>query len=236
MKEPGRSGQGDAVRGARLRRVALAAGAFALLIVGVLLLVTGLGRQEPAPPGRADSPGTSAASPDRPGASPRQRSGPHGRDRPAPLAASAPVRVAIPSLDVSSPLERLGLGERKEMETPRDPAKAGWYRPGPAPGAKGPAVIAGHVTWNGTPAVFFNLAKLKKGEAITVDRQDGVTAEFTVDRVAQYPKAEFPTVEVYRNLDHAGLRLITCAGDYSEADRRYSDNIVVYATLTGTHT
>ncbi|MEU6819991.1 class F sortase [Streptomyces atriruber] len=150
--------------------------------------------------------------------------------------ASDPVRVAIPSIDVSSTLERLGLDERKQMETPRDPTKAGWYRPGPAPGAKGPAVIAGHVTWNGTPAVFFDLAKLKKGETVVVDREDGVTAEFTIDRVAQYPKAEFPTVEVYRNLDHAGLRLITCAGDYSKADRRYSDNIVVYATLTGTRT
>ncbi|MET8682862.1 class F sortase [Streptomyces sp. NPDC004732] len=235
MRKPERAGQHDAARGTR-RRLGLAAGAFALLGVGVLLLVAGLARQQPAPPGRADRADTPAAASDRPGESAPTRGGPHGRDRPAPLAASDPVRVAIPSLGVSSPLERLGLDRRQEMETPRDPAKAGWYRPGPAPGAKGPAVIAGHVTWNGTPAVFFNLAKLKKGQAIVVEREDGVTAQFTVDRVAQYPKAEFPTVEVYRNIDHAGLRLITCAGDYSQADRRYSDNIVVYATLTGTRT
>ncbi|MFE6029200.1 class F sortase [Streptomyces niveus] len=42
--------------------------------------------------------------------------------------------------------------------------------------------------------------------------------------------------EVHRNLDHAGLRLITCGGDFSEADRRYADSVVVYATLTGSHT
>ncbi|NEE50394.1 class F sortase, partial [Streptomyces sp. SID8455] len=34
-------------------------------------------------------------------------------------------------------------------------------------------------------------------------------------------------------LDHAGLRLITCGGDYSEDDSRYADNVVVYASLTG---
>ncbi|NEE26831.1 class F sortase, partial [Streptomyces sp. SID7982] len=59
---------------------------------------------------------------------------------------------------------------------------------------------------------------------------------FTVDRTAVYPKDEFPTVEVYRNLDHAGLRLITCGGEYSASDSRYADNVVVYATLTDSRT
>ena len=121
------------------------------------------------------------------------------------------------------------------METPEDPDKAGWYHPGPAPGANGPSVIAGHVTWNGAPTVFFDLARIDPGDTVEVAREDGTTAEFTVDRVRTYPKDAFPTVEVYRNLDHAGLRLITCGGDFSEADRRYADNVVVYATLTGSH-
>ncbi|MEU6121306.1 class F sortase [Streptomyces sp. NPDC047123] len=242
MRMPGRAGKtgrSATARGARRWRFGLAAAAFALLAVGTALLVAGLGRQEPAPPGPPGGDGTSGTASGRPGTAGKEspaRGGPDGRDLPAPLAASDPVRVAIPSLDVSSSLERLGLDARKQMETPRDPAKAGWYRPGPAPGAKGPAVIAGHVTWNGTRAVFFDLAKLKKGDTVVVDRKDGVSATFTVDRVAQYPKDKFPTVDVYRNLDHAGLRLITCGGDYSAADRRYSDNVVVYATLTKTRT
>ncbi len=119
------------------------------------------------------------------------------------------------------------------METPKDPAKAGWYRPGTSPGAIGPSVIAGHVTRDGVPAVFFELTELDPRDRIDVRRADGRTAEFTVDRIAVYPKNEFPTAEVYRNLDHAGLRLITCGGDYSQAGRRYADNVVVYARLTG---
>lgn len=145
----------------------------------------------------------------------------------------APRALSIPSLGVTSALERLGQQEDGTMETPRDPDKAGWYAPGPAPGAKGPAVIAGHVSWNGKPSVFHRLSAMKRGERIRVDREDGTTAEFTVERVGQYPKNRFPTVEVYKNTDHAGLRLITCGGRYDESKRYYSDNVVVFARLTG---
>ncbi|MFB7657461.1 MULTISPECIES: class F sortase [unclassified Streptomyces] len=150
----------------------------------------------------------------------------------AALDRSTPTKVSIPAIGVSSTLEELGLDRDGVMQTPRDPDLAGWYEPGPAPGQQGPAVIAGHVTWDGERSVFYRLADLKPGDTVTVDRQDGRTATFTVDRVEQYPKDEFPTVDVYGNLDHAGLRLITCAGDYSTAERRYADNIVVYATYT----
>lgn len=228
------SEKGGAARHRRRWRAVLTVGAPALALVGGLLLVAGISRQEPAPPGRPEAGGGSAAASGRTTAPPlEQDDGERGRNAQRPLPASDPVRLSIPSIDVSSSLETLGLDAKKAMETPRDPGAAGWYRPGPAPGESGPAVIAGHVTWDGTPSVFFRLADLEEGDSVDVRREDGATAHFTVDRVAQYPKDRFPTVDVYRDLDHAGLRLITCGGDYSEADRRYSDNVVVYASLTG---
>ncbi|WP_435242687.1 class F sortase [Streptomyces cucumeris] len=150
----------------------------------------------------------------------------------AGLPKSPPERISIPSLQVSSPLETLGQQTNGTMETPRDPDKAGWYQPGPAPGSKGPAVIAGHVSWNGKPSVFQRLSTMKAGDAIEVTRQDGKTAKFTVDRVATFPKNKFPTLEVYKNLDHAGLRLITCGGDYDARKHYYPDNVVVFARMT----
>ncbi|MEV6962760.1 class F sortase [Streptomyces sp. NPDC051207] len=225
MDESGRFGHGSARRPER-RRIALSVGALTLVLVGGLLLAMGMSRQAGAPSVRADIPGSLSTSPP-----PKSESG----ERPAlrPLPYSAPVQVSISSIGVSSSLEELGRDENKAMETPRDPAKAGWYRPGPAPGTLGPAIIAGHVTFNGTPSVFFKLAQLKTGATIKVKRKDGVTAQFTVNHVAQYPKDRFPTVDVYRNLDHAGLRLITCGGAFSKESRRYADNVVVYASLTG---
>jgi sortase (surface protein transpeptidase) len=125
----------------------------------------------------------------------------------------------------------LGVDGNGAMEVPQDPAEAGWYALGPPPGALGPAVIAGHVTWNQTPAVFFRLGTLRPGDRVEVARKDGVTAVFTVTRVATFPKTRFPTRSVFGSTDHAGLRLITCGGAYDSANHRYLRNVVVYARL-----
>jgi LPXTG-site transpeptidase (sortase) family protein len=93
-------------------------------------------------------------------------------------------------------------------------------------------VIAGHVTWNGAPAVFSHLAKLRRGDQVAVTRKDGKTAVFTVDRVARFSKSQFPSRAVYGTIDHAGLRLITCGGTYDAVRHRYLDNVVVFARLT----
>ncbi|MET9959505.1 class F sortase [Streptomyces sp. NPDC006326] len=154
-----------------------------------------------------------------------------GRAEPA-LARSEPQKITIPSLGVSSSLETLRQNADGTMQTPKDPALAGWYEPGPSPGSQGPAVIAGHVTWNGAPAVFEKLKTMKAGDTVKVTRRDGKTVTFTVDRVAEYPKAEFPTLEVYKNLDHAGLRLVTCGGDFDPKKHYYDSNVVVFARMT----
>ncbi|MFJ3088302.1 sortase domain-bontaining protein [Streptomyces sp. NPDC086838] len=78
--------------------------------------------------------------------------------------------------------------------------------------------------------------ELDRGDRIDVHRAGGSTATFTVDRIASYPKDRFPTVEVYRNLDHAGLRLVTCGGDCSASDSHCADNVVIHAALTDSHT
>lgn len=147
------------------------------------------------------------------------------------LPQSRPVSVDIPRLHVSSALEDLGLDSSGAMEVPRDPARAGWFDRGPTPGSLGPAVIAGHVTWNRLPAVFFRLGTLGRGDVVRVRREDGTTAVFSVTRVASYGKRAFPTRVVYGTLDHAGLRLITCGGRYDAARHRYLANVVVFADL-----
>ena len=149
----------------------------------------------------------------------------------AVLPASDPVAVSIPRLGVRSTLVDLGLDEDGAMEVPQDPARAGWFSRGAAPGALGPAVIAGHVTWDGAPAVFHRLGTLRRGDHVAVTREDGKTAVFSVDRVARFSKSHFPSREVYGAIDHAGLRLITCGGTYDAANHRYLDNVVVFARL-----
>jgi len=176
------------------------------------------------------SPSTAQPIPDRPIAGADQTD---LRDRTTGLVLpeSDPVAVSIPRIGVQSRLVDLGLEADGAMETPQDPADPGWFSRGPAPGALGPAVIAGHVTWNGAPAVFHRLGTMRRGDQVTVTRTDGKTAVFTVTRVARFSKSRFPTRAVYGPIDHAGLRLITCGGTYDAARHSYLDNVVVFARL-----
>lgn len=147
------------------------------------------------------------------------------------LPESPPVRIRIPAIEVDSALIDLGLQPDGTMEVPADGTTAGWYTKAPTPGEKGPAVIAAHVDWNGEPGVFYDLDELRPGDEVSVQRRDGSTALFRIDRVEQYPKTDFPTEAVYGDIDHAGLRLITCGGAFDDQARSYEDNIVVYALL-----
>ena len=146
------------------------------------------------------------------------------------LPESDPVTVSISSIGARAKLVELGLKPDGTMEVPQEAADAGWFTRGPAPGTLGPAVIAGHVRWNG-PGVFRRLATMRHGDRVSVTRKDGRTAVFAVSRVARFPQSQFPSEEVYGAIDHAGLRLITCAGTYDAARRSYSDNVVVFARL-----
>lgn len=152
---------------------------------------------------------------------------------PAPLDRSLPVALLIPALGVQSPVGEVGLTPDGQIEVPAGEAydHAAWYRYSPTPGEQGPAVIEGHLdTPEGDPSVFYGLALLVPGDDVEVVRADGKTLTFRITEVARYPKTEFPTEAVYGDLDHPGLRLLTCGGSL-DTDGNYQDNVVVFATL-----
>jgi sortase (surface protein transpeptidase) len=154
------------------------------------------------------------------------------------MAASAPVALSVPSIGIDdAALVELGRNADGTVEVPSldDPdARPGWYRDSPTPGALGPAIILGHVdSRRYGPGVFYDLADLQPGAVVEVARADGSVAHFAVDSVREVAKRDFPTIEVYGNLDHAGLRLITCGGEFDPDASSYESNIIVFASLTG---
>ena len=149
----------------------------------------------------------------------------------AALPRSRPTYLRLPSLGVSSRLMSLGLADDGTLEVPPGAYPAGWFTGAPTPGELGPAVIAGHVSYNGTPGVFAKLGQLAVHDDIIVKRRDGTVADFEVTRVARFAKNHFPSALVYGNLDYPGLRLITCGGFNARTDT-YQSNVVVFAVLT----
>ncbi|MEV5752962.1 class F sortase [Actinoallomurus sp. NPDC052308] len=147
------------------------------------------------------------------------------------LKAAAPLRVDVPRVGIHSRLIRVGLQHDGSLGVPplSRAQLAGWYEKGPSPGERGPAVLVGHVDTKKGPAVFFRLSSLHPGDRIEVTRADGKVATFSVDSVERVPKKHFPTQRVYGDLNFAGLRLITCGGDFD--GHSYEDNTIVYAHL-----
>lgn len=150
---------------------------------------------------------------------------------------SVPTRIAVPRLKVNAPVEEVGLAKDGTVQTPTldEPNLTGWYKYGPTPGQKGPAVILGHVDTAKTgPAVFYKLRNLKTGDKVTVTRKDGSAADFAVQKLLDVSKQKFPSKKVYGDISYAGLRLITCGGAFDRSKGSYEDNTIVFAKLTGT--
>lgn len=148
------------------------------------------------------------------------------------LAQSAPVRLHIPRISVDAPFISLDLKSDGTLQTPTNGTDVGWYVKSPTPGQIGPSIVAAHVdTYKDGPAVFWNLHELNPGDSIVIDRADGSTAHFVVDKTVQYPQDAFPTQAVYGDTNDAQLRLITCGGVFSTDTHHYNLNTVVYATL-----
>ena len=145
-------------------------------------------------------------------------------------AVSPPVRLSVPGIDVRS--TRL-IGLRKDrsgaIQVPEDPQRAGWYSQGFAPGAKGPAVIVGHVDSYRGPGIFAALKTMKPGQLISIRRADGSIAVFAVTSVESFAKRDFPTERVYRGDGSPGLRLVTCGGEFDRGTKTYLSNVVVFA-------
>jgi len=147
-------------------------------------------------------------------------------------ATPVPVRIGIPGIGVSSPLDRLGRARDRTVQVPARWERAGWYAPGTRPGDPGSAVILGHVDSKRGPAVFYRLRELRPGDLVEVVRADGSRARFAVQRVEEYPKARFPTADVYYPTLTPMLRLVTCGGAFDHKVGHYVDNVIVFATLS----
>jgi hypothetical protein len=152
--------------------------------------------------------------------------GPHAHTDAAaePLPPAEPLRLRIPDISVDTPLTGLGLNRDRSLEVPPEETTnlAGWYRYGTPPGAKGTAIVAGHVDNARGPAVFYGLGALHKGHRIV----------FTIDAIEVYEAGSFPDRKVYGPRNRAELRVITCGGGF---DRKsgYRGNVVAFAHLIG---
>lgn len=231
---------GKVLRGALL----LAAIAGVVTVVAGMLIVLGSPEEYGLASDREALP--LSAQPKQGTAQPEQAMFQAGPDVPPPLPQivpapamlpSTPVRLSVKRLGVDAPIKSLGLARDGTIQVPplNNHNLVGWYRNMSTPGEAGPAVLLGHKDTTTRSAVFSRLPELRNGDTIEVKRQDGITAVFTVGGIEQADKKTFPTERVYGPRDNAQLHLITCGGIYNRRTGHYTDNVIVYATMTSSY-
>ena len=159
-------------------------------------------------------------------------------------AVGAPVTLSIPSITMygrgapaplmNVPIEQVGLNAAGAMDTPKNPLNTAWYAPGTRPGAKGNAVIAGHVDYHGIgQVVFWDLNKLTPGAEVFVTDDAGKQRRFLVTAVEVYTADNAPLERIFGNTNDSNLNLISCTGDFDPGSASYNNRIVVYTKWDG---
>lgn len=152
--------------------------------------------------------------------------------RPPAAAVSPPVKIEIPAMSIDQDLVGLRVNRADGTLTPPSEwSDIGWWSAGPAPGAPGAAVIAGHVDSETGPAVFAGLGSLKNGSKVVIYRADGSVATYAVYKSKYFDRNHFPDDVVYRETGPTELHLVTCTGSYDHSVHHYSQNYVVFAKL-----
>ncbi len=149
--------------------------------------------------------------------------------RTTPVGLGLPMRLKIPRINVSAPVEYVGLTAGGDMGIPAGHSGVAWFNLGPHPGAKGSAVIAGHFGWKeGIPAVFDNLDKLQKGDKLYVLDDKGATSTFVVTGTRIFGEHDDASVVFASSDGKAHLNLVTCQGVWNKNKASYSSRLVVF--------
>ena len=242
----------DSSGGDRHGVVAAVAVTVMLLVVGVVALVLGLRGSDGPPQPVAAAPAATASTPTgstAPGPAPTSpRRSPQPRSTPQPpatapakepktrietfLPAARPTKIEIPSVDISSDnFVDLEVAKDGTLDVPGSADEVGLYADGPTPGQLGPAVLGAHVDSTKGPGIFYRLGAVKRGAKIHITRADRTRTTFVVDKVAVYPKDDFPTDQVYfGDFTRPEIRLVTCGGTFDRV-KHYLGNVVVFGHL-----
>ena len=146
-----------------------------------------------------------------------------------------PTRLAIEAIGVDAPVINLGLDPELIPEVPSTGAEVGWYDFSAKPGTGSNVVLAGHVTWDKRPAVFWSLGEIKEGDLIhlTTGRGDQMVYEVTANLLVDPSDPE--SLQLIYPTDTEMLTLVTCGGTFNrDAGARfggeYTHRAIVQAT------
>jgi LPXTG-site transpeptidase (sortase) family protein len=146
-----------------------------------------------------------------------------------------PVKLYIPAVRIQAIVEPVSVSDKGQMGVPRSTERVGYLSSGVLPGAIGNAIMDGHLDNYEGPAVFFQLKRLKKGDAVIVKNDKGCKIQFVVESIETFKTSEAPIQKIFGSADDSRLNLITCTGKYSRKKKEHEKRLVVFTKrLTNT--
>ena len=144
-----------------------------------------------------------------------------------------PRYISIPKIKINrTRVLRLGLDKDGVIKTPRNVWDTGWYDGSSKPNeTTGAALILGHVSGPTNGGIFYNLYRLAIGDDINVTQGDGTVFNYKVVAKEEVPVADINMNNylISKNVDKAGLTLMTCAGEYNPKTHEYDKRLAVFA-------
>ncbi len=224
------------------RRVFAAALAAAVLFAGTTVLLTRVLEPEPirlptAPLTRATAPPDAPRSPEF-ATSPEcsEMDNPGGLEwKSRPDAGPFPTdgTVALPSLGVSAPIVRVGVGLDGTMVVPKNARDVAWLDQGPIPGKTKNIVLAGHISYSRVAGSFFRLREVQKGDEITV-AMDGKDLRFKVVWNCYFDRNTDRAAQIMGRTDVPSVTLISCGGVFDRAAGTHTQRVAVRAEAVET--
>lgn len=157
---------------------------------------------------------------------------------PGALSGEVPLLIEIPDAAVSAEVEKSRIVDG-QMADPSGPWVVAWYEETGGIGAdlkNHNTVFAGHVDyWGVGPSVFQNVASLQLGSVIQITGEDEVVLTYEVSKNFLIPAS--PSEEQLRSAlaprgTHAPMiTLITCGGEFDQAEGEYLSRTIVQALL-----
>ena len=152
------------------------------------------------------------------------------------VAPDVPKYISIPKIKISKTrILRMGIDNGGSIKTPRNVWDTGWYEGSSKPSeATGAALIVGHVSGPTNGGIFYNLYRLANGDEINVTQGDGTTFTYKVVSKEEVPVDEINMNNylVSKNIDKAGLTLMTCTGEFNPKTQTFDKRLAVFAIRT----
>ncbi|MDK1359226.1 class F sortase [Arthrobacter sp. zg-Y1219] len=141
-----------------------------------------------------------------------------------------PVRVQVEGTGIDLEVIPGGVEANGAMALPDNHDQAAWYRYGPAPGAEeGSSVLAAHVDSRTEQLPIAGLKDVPAGTVVTVTREDGSVLRYAAEGVDHIAKKSLDGHRLFDRTGEPRLKLVTCGGQWLEAQDDYEDNVVLTA-------